>query len=143
MYILDNDILSVLDGSHSNKNVLAWFASIDETEIYLTATTIFERAKNTARLAKKGKARDAAQAEQTLTALKTTFADRILPLDANAAEDWGKMIGQRERNLWDTGAAAIAKQCNYYIATRNVSDFTERGATVVNPFESPVRVIKP
>ena len=143
MYILDSDVLTVIDGSRRNRNVMAWYATLDETDIFLTVTTIFERAKNASRLARRGQANHAARAEATLTTLKTAFADRILPLNASAAEDWGRMIGERERATMDTAAAAIAKQSNFYVATRNVSDFTQRGATVVNPFENPARVVRP
>ena len=42
MYILDSDVLTVIDGSRRNRNVMAWYATLDETDIFLTVTTIFD-----------------------------------------------------------------------------------------------------
>jgi predicted nucleic acid-binding protein len=66
-----------------------------------------------------------------------------LPIDATAAEDWGRMIGQQERSPMDTATAAIAKNRNFYVVTRNVRDFTLRGATVINPFVEPAEIVIP
>jgi toxin FitB len=144
VFILDRDVLTIIDGSRRNTNVMKWYLNLDETEIYLSAITIFEMAKNASRLARKGKAADAAKAEAaTLSKLKTMFFHKILALGAIAAEDWGRMIGTKETDLWDTATAAIAKEASFHVATRNVTDYVSRGATVTNPFHDPVRVIAP
>ena len=144
MFILDSDVLTVLDGSRRNSNVSKWFdRRVDETEIFISVITIFEKAKNASYLARKGKANDAAKAEATINYLKTTFLNRILSLNGIAAEDWGRMIGTQDKHLLDTAIAAIAKQRNFHVVTRNARHFVARGATVTDPFHDPERVITP
>jgi hypothetical protein len=74
VYILDSDVLTVIDGSRRNAAVSAWYDTLNETDIYLAVTAIYEKAKNTARLAKRGQTTAAKQVEATLNNLKTNFA---------------------------------------------------------------------
>jgi predicted nucleic acid-binding protein len=141
VFILDSDVLTIVDGSRRNSNVSKWFDSLNETDIFISVITIFEKSKNATHLAKKGNATDAAKAEATLNSLKTVFADRIISLDATAAEDWGRMMGKQDKHPWDTAVAAIAKQAKFHIASRNAKHFVFRGATVTDPFHNPARVL--
>jgi predicted nucleic acid-binding protein len=122
--------------------VSKWFNNQDETNIHICALTVFEIAKNAARRAKKeGNTAQTRKIEAWLVQLKTDFGSRILSLNAIAAEDWGRMIGTRDKHLIDTGIAAIAKENKFHVVTRNAKDFVARGATVTNPFHDPVKVI--
>jgi predicted nucleic acid-binding protein len=143
VFILDSDVLTIIDGSRRNSNVIKWFNAQNETDIFLSVITIFEKTKNAAHLTKKGQQADAAKAEATLAILKTAFSNRILSLNPDAAEDWGRMMGMQDKHPWDTATAAIAKQANFHVATRNEKHFVIRGATVTDPFYDPARVIKP
>lgn len=143
MYVLDSDVLTFVSGGRRNKNVSTWYDGIDENLIYLSVIAIAEKSKAAAIVAKKGNAAIARRVEQTLLTLKMMFADRILPLDVGAAEHWGRMLGERDKHGNDTAVAAIAKQHNYMVATRNVADYAGRGVTVINPFEAPPAVTTP
>lgn len=66
------------------------------------------------------------------------FADRILPIDAEAAEIWGDYVSQstlrnKPRSYPDTQIAAIALTHNLIVVTRNTDDFP--GVDTINPFE--------
>jgi predicted nucleic acid-binding protein len=143
VYILDSDVLTVISGSRRFQNVQTWYDRLDETEIYLSVIAILEKSKSAAKAAKKGDAVTAALVEKTLVILKETFADRILPIDAIVAEDWGRMLGARDKDSNDAATAAIAKRHNFMVATRNASDYIGRGATLINPYENPPVITQP
>ena len=143
MYILDSDVLTIVNGGRRSTNVMTWYGSVDETDVYLSVIAIFEKSRNAATLTKKGDPRFAALAEWTLATLKRIFADRILAIDAAAAEDWGRMLGAKDKHTFDTAIAAIAKQYNFTVVTRNVSDYVERGVTVLDPFKNPPKITNP
>jgi predicted nucleic acid-binding protein len=137
VYVLDSDVLTIISGSRNNANVTTWYNSLDETQIYMSVIAIFEQSKNAASLAKNRKPDRAIEVEKTLAALKGSFANRILALDVEAAEDWGRMIGKQEKHIHDAATAAISRKHNYIVATRNVDHYIPRGVTVINPYVSP------
>jgi predicted nucleic acid-binding protein len=143
VYVLDSDVLTVISGSRRSANVQNWYDGIDESQIYLSVIAVLENSKNAATAAKRGDAKTAAKVEQTLAVLKGMFADRILAIDAIAAEDWGRMLGAQNKHVNDTAVAAIAKRNNFMVVTRNVLDYVGRGATVINPFEQPASITRP
>ena len=143
MYVLDSDVLTIISGSRRYPNVTTWYNDIDETNIYLSVIAILEKSKNATTAAKKGNADVAALVEKTLATLKRVFADRILALDAEAAEDWGRMLGTQNKHVNDAAVAAIAKRHKFMVATRNVEDYVGRGATVINPYEAPAVITQP
>jgi len=69
------------------------------------------------------------------------FGERILSLDAQIADQWGKMHGDgvakgRTPSVTDSMIAATALSHGMTMVTRNVDDFQFEGLQVVNPFES-------
>jgi toxin FitB len=139
-YILDSDVLTVVSGSRTNKNVSAWYDALDESDIFLSVVAIKEQAKNAVKLRKEGQHRNANQVEGTLAKLRLTFAGRILALDAASAETWGRMLGDKDAHTLDTAIAAIAKHGGFTIATRNVRHYAGRGVTVIDPFKRPPQI---
>ena len=57
-----------------------------------------------------------------------------MPIDEPVARLWGKLLGDRDQNRFDTGVAATATVHGMVVATRNTIDFKHRGAHVLNPF---------
>ena len=143
MYILDSDVLTIISSDRRFPNVRTWYDGLDETKIFLSVIAIMEKSRGAARAAKKGDTVMAAKVERTLAELKENFADRILAIDTEAAEDWGRMLGARDKHVNDTAVAAIAKRHKFMVATRNVPDYVGRGATVINPYENPPVITRP
>jgi predicted nucleic acid-binding protein len=68
------------------------------------------------------------------------FRGRILPFDAAAATEFGRLVAKRERigrriELLDALIAAIALTQRADLATRDVSGFAELGIKLINPFD--------
>jgi predicted nucleic acid-binding protein len=134
-YLLDTNIISeVRKGDQRDPNVAAWYASIDDAEIYLSVLVLGEIRKGIER----ARANDPAQAralERWLGEVRQSFADRVLPVDQLVADEWGRMSAKRRVPSIDSLLAATAKVHRMTLATRNLSDVADLGADVLNPFE--------
>jgi predicted nucleic acid-binding protein len=82
--------------------------------------------------------------EAWLAELRTTFGDRVLPVDEAVARHWGAISAAgrragRVRPPIDSLLAATAICHQLKLATRNVADFEGTGVVVVNPWEATPR----
>jgi predicted nucleic acid-binding protein len=76
-----------------------------------------------------------AEGEKRLRDFVRDFASQFLSVDAEVAEEWGRLAGERQQDLIDLLVAATANVKNYTVVTRNVSPFEGRVATVLDPFK--------
>ncbi|HEY7297389.1 MAG TPA: type II toxin-antitoxin system VapC family toxin [Xanthobacteraceae bacterium] len=135
-YLIDTNIISeVRKGVRCNGNVAAWYDSIDEAAIYLSVLVLGEIRKGVERARPTNPDR-AHALEQWLTKVAMSFAERILPIDRAIADEWGRMGASRPVSTVDALLAATAKVYGMTLVTRNVSDVSDLGAQVINPFES-------
>jgi predicted nucleic acid-binding protein len=135
-YLIDTNIISeVRKGSSCNPRVAAWYGSIDDESIYLSALVLGEIRKGIERARPKEPAK-ALALEKWLSTLSRSFAERILPIDRAVADEWGRMSAKRPVSTVDALLAATAKVHGMTLATRNTSHVTDLGANVLNPFEA-------
>ena len=71
--------------------------------------------------------------------MKERFAGRIVPVDTEVAETWGRICGEAQRQgralaVVDSLIAATALQHGMVVVTRNEADFAAAGAEVENPW---------
>ncbi len=71
--------------------------------------------------------------------LATGFAERILPFDSVAAQDYadiaaGRRSAGRPISPADCPIAAIARSRGMAVVTRNIRDFEDTGIKVVDPW---------
>jgi predicted nucleic acid-binding protein len=86
------------------------------------------------------RARDPAQAavlERWLHGLYDGFAQRIIPIDVDIAEEWGRIGAASPIAPEDGLIAATAKVRELVLVTRNVSHVARAGVRVLNPWEPP------
>jgi predicted nucleic acid-binding protein len=137
-YLIDTNIISeVRRGERCDRHVAAWFAAINDDDIYLSVLVLGEIRKGIER----ARRTDAAQAralEKWLSTIKESYGERILPIDQMVADEWGSMSAIRPLPSVDALLAATAKIHGMTLATRNVADVTGLGADVMNPFEPSV-----
>jgi len=135
-FLIDTNIISeVRKGLRCDVNVAAWYASIDDGDLFLSVIVLGEIRKGI----EQARSRDPAKAgvlEAWLTSVDAAFGERILPVDRAVADEWGRMSARRPIPTIDGLLAATAKAHHLTLVTRNDSDVADLGAHVLNPFTS-------
>jgi predicted nucleic acid-binding protein len=89
-FLLDTNVVSEVPKSRADADVLAWMASVTAADLYLSVLVVGEIRRGVEGLRR----RDPAQAavyDVWLTGLRRDYADRILPVTAEIAEEWGRL----------------------------------------------------
>jgi predicted nucleic acid-binding protein len=136
--LLDTNVVSELRKREPNPNVLAWYATVDSADLFLSVLTIGEIRLGIERLRRK----DPAQAdtiEGWLHGLRTRYRDHLIDVDAAVAEEWGCMNVPDPLPVIDGLLAASAKIRDWTLVTRNVNDLSTSGVSLLNPFEPLTR----
>ena len=116
-----------------------WIENIDESLLYLSVLTLGEIRKGITSL------RDGAR-RVSLEAwldrdLVLRFSDRILSIDLDVADRWGRIAGtaaERKKPLpvVDGLLAATALHYDLTLVTRNIADIFGSGVAMFNPWEA-------
>jgi predicted nucleic acid-binding protein len=139
MIVVDTNLVSEITRAHPSPVIQAWFDSQACQHLFLCAPVLAELRYGIERLAA-GRRRDLL--DHAIQQIVTEgFPDRILPLDREAAHEFGRVVAARDRlgrpiGTMDGLIAAIAIVHGATIATRNIADFTDLGINVVDPFET-------
>ncbi len=75
-----------------------------------------------------------------LMTLEQDYGDRVLTVDADTARIWGELTAAAHERGKTIGAAdgliaATGIRHGLHVMTRNVEDFSETGAMLINPWE--------
>ena len=137
MLILDTNIFSEFMKEHPNEAVYAWLTRFSFNDLYTTTITVAEVRQGIAILPTGRKRQTLDQAANRL--FGDRFAGRILSFDIPAAEAYADIVVDRRRSgrsftIKDCMIAAVAKAAGIPVATRNLSDFTDCGIDVINPW---------
>lgn len=138
MIILDTNVLSELMRASPEAKVLKWIEGQKATNLVITSIGVAEIQRGILRLPK-GKKRNTLH-ENFKEFVESAFAGRILSFDERAAYLYGEIASDREKAGFNTDAidlmlAAIAKNYNASIATRNIKDFKGCGVKLINPWD--------
>jgi predicted nucleic acid-binding protein len=136
-YLLDTNIVSELRKRAPDPRVLAWYEKARPAELFLSVLTIGEIRLGIERL----RGKDTTQArrlEKWLHGLHTAYSDHIIGIDAETAEEWGRINVPDPLPIIDGLLAASAKVRGWTFVTRNTSDVASSGVQLLNPFELPV-----
>ena len=137
MFLLDTNVISeVRKGGRSDPNVSDWYAGVSESQLFISSLTIGEIRRGI-ELARHR--RDVEQAETLEAWLRTViegFSGRILGVDAQVADTWGRISASRPVPVVDGLLAATAVVHNITLVTRNVSDVDGLGVRVLDPFSA-------
>ncbi|MFJ2031658.1 type II toxin-antitoxin system VapC family toxin [Streptosporangium sp. NPDC087985] len=133
-YLLDTNVVSEVRKRNGSSQVKDWISAAHGPTLYLSSLTVGEiRCGIELR-----RRRDPAQAtalELWLHALHRQFGDRIVPITAEVAEEWGRLNAIRSLPTADGLIAATARVNGWTLVSRNVKDFVGTGVSVVNPFD--------
>lgn len=135
MFLIDTSIISeVRKADRCDPNVAAWYASINDADLYLSVLVTGEIRKGI-ELSRSRDRQKSESLQRWLIKLEQAFAERILPVDFAVADEWGKISALRATPVIDGLLAATAKVFSLTLVTRNARDVSGLGASVLNPFE--------
>src|SRR5919202_6139024 len=89
-FLLDTNVLSEARKPAADANVRAWLASVRGADLYLSVLVVGEIRQGIERLRRRDP-RQAVVFEVWLATLRRDYADRILPVTAEVAEEWGRL----------------------------------------------------
>jgi toxin FitB len=135
-YLLDTNVVSELRKRDPDPHVLAWYATVTSAELFLSVLTIGEIRLGIQRLRRKDEPQ-AALLEQWLQGLHVTYRDHLVDVDADVAEEWGRLNIPDPLPVIDGLLAASAKVRGWTLVTRNLADLQHSGVALLNPFEPP------
>ena len=135
-YLLDTNIVSeARKGERANPGVVAWLSSVRSGELYISVLVVGEIRQGVERLRR----RDPAQAEAFdawLERLLRDYAERVVPVNAEIAEEWGRMNVPDSLSAVAGLMAATAKARGMTFVTPNTADVAGTGVRLLNPFAS-------
>ena len=133
-YLLDTNVVSELARPRPSPRVLAWFGAVPDHALHVSVLTLGEIRNGVERL------RDLHRREKLRLWLESElpvwFGPRVLAIDADVADRWGRLIAAAGRTLpaVDSLLAATALGHGLRLVTRNTADFDFPDLEVVNPW---------
>ena len=137
-YLLDTNAISEWVKPRPDPGIILWLDEVDEDRTYLSVITLGELRKCIDRLPG-GRRRD--RLDRWLEGeLRERFADRLLPVDVAAANEWGRLLAGAEKAGTALGGiaaliAATAIVHDLQVVTRNVGHFRPAGVDVICPWQ--------
>jgi predicted nucleic acid-binding protein len=134
-YLIDTNVVSeVRKGSRCNPKVAAWWTPVPDNQIFISVLTIGEIRRGIESL----RPRDvtAAMALDEWVARLIRRQDRILGVDLDIVEEWGRMNVVRTLPAFDGLIAATAKVHGMTLVTRNIPDMARTGVDALNPWQA-------
>lgn len=133
-YLVDTNVISeVRKGSRCDPAVAAWWAKVPATEIFLSVLTIGEIRKGIENLRRRD-VRSAIALENWLSRVIRGQDNRIIDVDLDVVEEWGRMSVPNPLPAIDSLIAATAKVHGLTLVTRNVPDMARTGVDALNPW---------
>jgi hypothetical protein len=136
-WLLDTCVICEPGQKRPSGRVMAWLDEQPEEMLYLSVLTLGEIRKGIARLPDGTKRRRLAQWLEH--DLRERFAGRILPVDEEAADLWGRLQAAAEARgrplpTLDCQIAATAMAHGLTLVTRNTNDFDITGLELFDPW---------
>jgi predicted nucleic acid-binding protein len=132
-FLLDTNVVSELGRKNPDRRVAAWANSVGTAALHLSVLTLGEIAKGAASLERRDAMRGVALS-RWLEGLRHQYADRIIAVDDQIAEAWGRLASRRSIPVIDALLAATALVRSMTLVTRNIRDVADVGVEVLNPW---------
>jgi len=133
-FLIDTNVVSELrKGARTHPKVRAWFASVEDAEVYLSVLVIGELRQGVEGLRRRDPV-SAAHLDRWLHELVAMHAQRVLPVDAAIADRWGRLSIPDPISAVDGMLAATALVHSLTLVTRNVRHVQRTGVRHVDPF---------
>jgi len=133
-FLLDTNVISETTKKRPNASLMAWLQSVPSTDLFLSVVTLGEIRKGV-ELKRTANPEDAARLETWLQTLALRYRSRILVLDEEIADRWGRIMAAFPTvPIEDGQLAATALHHNLTLVTRNSRDVAPTGVPHLNPF---------
>lgn len=133
-YLLDTNVVSELRKRRCDRHVAAWYQSVRPDEIHLSVLVLGEIRCGVERL-RRDDPTNARRLEHWLDELVSEHASRILDINREIADLWGRIRVARPLPGVDSLLAASAIVRNLTLVTRNVRQLEGVELSLLNPFE--------
>jgi toxin FitB len=133
-YLLDTNVVSETRKTRADRGVIAFLSAADAAGLYLSALTLGELRKGV-EARRHGDPAAADRLGAWVDGIETTFADRVLAIDAAVARRWGELSAKRSLPVIDTLIAAMAIEHGLTLVTRNTRDLASTGVPLVDPWQ--------
>jgi len=134
-WLLDTDVLSELrKGERGAAAVRRWMEAHRDDE-HFTSVLVLGKIRRGIESRRERDPEAAAHLDDWLRRIETDFASRILPVDAEVADRWGRLNVPDPIPAVDGLLAATALVHELTLVTRNVRDFDRTGVERVDPFD--------
>ncbi len=132
MYLLDTNVVSELRRPNPHRQVLSWVQDVPGEQLYLSAVTVGEIQAGI----EITREQDSAKADELEAWLvRLIGAYNVLPVDAAAFREWGRLMHRKSDTLLqDAMIAAVARVHGLIVVTRNVRNFDTLGVDTLDPF---------
>ena len=132
-WLLDTNIVSELrKGERANPGVRAWFAEAAEGSLFTSVLVVGELRRGIESIRRRD-VPSALALERWLAGLTDGFADRILPVNREVAEQWGSLNVPDPVPTVDGLLAATALVFRLTLVTRNTRDVARTGVPLLDP----------
>ena len=133
-YLLDTNVVSELRRPLRLKKLDDLIKNQPLSSLYVSVLTVGELRKGFVKLKRKEEIRSANLASW-IDGVIRFYQERILPVDIQIAMKWAEISAVRTLPVIDTLLAATAIVHNLTLVTRNTKDFSDTGATLLNPWQ--------
>lgn len=139
MIVLDTNVLSELVRPVPHPAVINWVDAHDSSELVIIALTAAEIRAGVALLPEGRRKHEIGIRMESL--LLETFAGYVLAFDLDSSAYYAEILttrthGGRPISTFDAQIAAVCRQYESVLATRNTADFADTGIELVNPWEA-------
>ncbi len=138
MYLVDTNVISeARKRSKANRGVRNFFKQVieEQSRVYISVVTLGELRRGVELIRHRGDTRQANQLEKWLETLLAEYRDRILDINQDIAQLWGRLRVPHPENALDKQIAATALIYDLTVVTRNHQDFISTGVRLLNPFD--------
>ncbi|QWE25363.1 type II toxin-antitoxin system VapC family toxin [Polynucleobacter sp. AP-Elch-400A-B2] len=137
MYLLDTNVVSELRKSADgriNKGVQSWAEAIFPELMFISAITILELEIGVLQIERRDKKQGVVLRRWLNQNVLPAFSERVLPVDLAVAQRCASLHVPNPKSERDAMIAASAIESRMTIVTRNVSDFSQSGVKVFDPW---------
>ena len=137
MYLLDTNVVSEFRKSADgriNKSVKRWADEISPDLMFISVISVLELEIGVLQIERRDKKQGLVLRKWLNKNVLPAFLDRVLPVDVAVAQRCASLHVPNPKSERDAMVAATAIEHRMTIVTRNVSDFSQSGVKIFDPW---------